>query len=388
MEFEHKGRDGAKGGGMEFEEKESGRRVTVSFRQLRRGDGEGFRRCIEDFYGEGYPYKEYLEEEFLLEKCASGEMTVLCGVTPDGEMISTSAVWQDEEFRGSALLMLRVVKEAYRGMGIGKVQEECLFRYAERQEGVYSLYADVMTHNSISQGSLARRGFVFCGIRMMLYRNPVMVPGLGLAKEGKMSQAVMCRRGCVHRIGILYCPSEHVEEVRRIYGELGVECGIVKETRIDVSVQADGQSRCECLLSSSVKMPEVEETDMSWKEEAAHNSYILMVQKMGKDFEKRLSVRMEQIGEYGDATVVCYLNLRDLAAVSGYETLFRAGFFFTGLKPLQENAEYMLLTYIGGQKIRYEDIHLHENGEKLLSYIKKHRRSAKRGINKIENNKK
>lgn len=388
MEFEHKGRDGAKGGGMEFEEKESGRRVTVSFRQLRRGDGEGFRRCIEDFYGDGYPYKEYLEEEFLLEKCASGEMTVLCGVTPDGEIISTSAVRQDEEFSGSALLMLRVVKEAYRGMGIGKAQEECLFRFAEGEKGVCSLYADVMTHNSISQGSLARRGFVFCGIRMMLYRNPVMVPGLGLAKEGKMSQAVMCRRGCRHRIGVLYCPSEHVEEVRRIYGELGVECGIVGRAGIDVNVQADGVSECECLLSSSVKMPKVEETHMSWKEEAVHNSYILTVQKLGRDFEKRLSVRMDEIGKRGDATVVCYLNLRDLSAVLGYETLFKAGFFFTGLKPLQENAEYMLLTYIGGQKIRYEDIHLHENGEKLLSYIKKHRRSAKRGINRIENNKK
>ena len=42
-----------------------------------------------------------------------------------------------------------------------------------------------------------------------------------------------------------------------------------------MSVQADGQSRCECLLSSSVKMPEVEETDMSWKEEAERINALL-----------------------------------------------------------------------------------------------------------------
>ena len=89
MVFEDKGGDGVEDSGMEFWEKESGRRASVSFRLFRRGDGEEFRRCIEDFYGDGYPYKEYLEEEFLLEKCASGEMTVLCGVTPDGEIIST-----------------------------------------------------------------------------------------------------------------------------------------------------------------------------------------------------------------------------------------------------------------------------------------------------------
>lgn len=376
MVFENQRRDGIGDSGGVFEEQESGRRVTVSFRLFRRGDGEEFRRCIEDFYGDGYPYKEYLDEAYLLEKCASGAMTVLCGVTPDGEIISTSAVRQDEEFAGSALLMLRVVKKAYRGMGIGKAQEECLFRYAERQEGVCSLYADVMTHNSISQGSLARRGFVSCGIRMMLYRNPVMVPGLMLAKEGKMSQAVMCRRGCKHWIGVLHCPSEHVGEVRRIYSELGVKCGIAEAGRINDNEQADEPIECECMLSSSVQMPDRRKTDMSWKEERVHNSYILMVQKIGVDFAKRLADRMEQIKEHGDATVVCYLNLRDFAAVYGYETLRQTGFFFTGLKPLQENAEYLLLSYIGRQKIRYEDIHLHENGEKLLSYIRMCRREC------------
>ena len=151
-----------------FENPETKQSAKVRFRPFDKGDGEGFRRCIADFYGDGYPYKEYLDEEFLLEKCASKEMTVLCGLTEQGEIISTSAVRKDEEFKGSALLLLRVVKEAYRGLGIGKAQEEALFRYANRQEGICSLYADVMTHDSVSQGSLVRRGFVYCGMRMML----------------------------------------------------------------------------------------------------------------------------------------------------------------------------------------------------------------------------
>ena len=69
--------------GLIFENREKGRSVNVCFRLFRQGDGEQFCRCIEDFYGGGYPYKEYLDEEFLLEKCAAGEMTVLCGVTPE-----------------------------------------------------------------------------------------------------------------------------------------------------------------------------------------------------------------------------------------------------------------------------------------------------------------
>ena len=341
------------GSGVMFENRETGRSVNVCFRLFRQGDGEEFRRCIEDFYGEGYPYKEYLNEEFLLEKCAAGEMTVLCGVTSDGEIISTSAVRKDAEFGGSALLMLRVVKKAYRGMGIGKAQEERLFCYAKGQDGICSLYADVMTHNSISQGSLARRGFVYCGIRLMLYRNPIMVPGLALPKDGKMSQAVMCRRECREFGGVLYCPAKHTKEVQRIYRELGVDCRI------------DGTAR----------LPESAKTKMSWKEEAEHHSYIWKVEKIGKDFADRLSVRMGQVERMKDATVLCYLNLRDLSAVYGYGILRSAGFFFTGLKPLQMQEEYMLLAYIGGQEVRYEDIHLHEDGERLLSYIRLHQRT-------------
>lgn len=57
-------------------------------------------------------------------------MTVLCGVTDKGEIVSTSALCMSREFKGSALLMLRVVKRAYRDMGIGGAQEDRLFQIA------------------------------------------------------------------------------------------------------------------------------------------------------------------------------------------------------------------------------------------------------------------
>lgn len=143
---------------MLFVDRRTGFRAEIDFRLFRRGDGGGLRRCVEDFYGDGYPYREYLDEEFLLEKIAAGDMTVLCGVTDKGEIVSTSALCMSREFRGSALLMLRVVKKAYRDMGIGKAQEDRLFQIAGEYPELKSLYADVMTHNSISQRGLIRRG--------------------------------------------------------------------------------------------------------------------------------------------------------------------------------------------------------------------------------------
>lgn len=336
---------------MLFQEK--GRCADIHFRPFRRGDGPSFLRCIADFYGDGYPYKEYLEEEFLLEQCRDGEMVVLCGVTPEEEIVSTSAVRLDKDFEGSALLLLRVVRAAYRGMGIGKAQEDRLFGYVEQQEQLASIYADVMTHNCVSQGSLARRGFVYCGLRLMLYRNSVMVPGLKLAEEGKMSQAVMCRREGMADVGTLYCPEEHAKEVQRIYKELGAAC------RIDTA----GSLPCQ-------------DTVMSWQEERIHHSAILTIHRAGKDFPDALRARMGQVKEWEDVTVLCYLNCKDPAAVFAYGQLRQAGFFFTGVKPLHVREEYMLLSYIGRQAIRYQDIHLHQDGEAMLSYIRAHQQEA------------
>lgn len=335
---------------MLFVNRETGFHAEINFRLFCRGDGEALRQCVEDFYGDGYPYREYLDESFLLEKIALGDMTVLCGVTREGEIISTSALCMSHEFKGSALLMLRVVKRAYRNMGIGKAQEDHLFCFAEEHQKLQSLYADVMTHNSISQKGLVRRGFVYCGLRMMLYRNSIMVPNLSLAQDGRMSQAVMCRKVCAGSVGDLHCPAEHEGEVRRIYGELGVACEV---------------DACEA-------PPLHEKTRLTWQEEETHHLATVMVHAVGEDFPEILSCRMGQFKQWEDGTALCYLNLRDVAAVSAYGALRDKGFFFTGIKPLQEEEEYMILAYTGSRRIRYEDIHLHDNGRELLSYIRLH----------------
>lgn len=349
---------------MLFENRNTGLGTEVRFRPFARGDGASFCQCIDDFYDGGYPYKEYLDEEFLLAKIAAGDMTVLCGTTLDGEIISTSALCMSPEFKGSALLMLRVVKKAYRGMGIGTAQEDYLFRFAKEHTTLLSLYADVMTHNSISQRGLVNRGFVYCGIRMMLYRNPVMIPRLNLAKDGKVSQVIMCKSVCARSVGKIYCPVIHKEKVLRIYNELGVDCQI----------------------DTGENQPKYQETRTSWHMDEVHHCAILTVHTVGKNFSKILSVNLEQVSQWENATVLCYLNLCDPAAISAYSVLKNKGFFFTGIKPLQALEEYMLLAYIGTQTIRYEDIHLHDLGKPLMSYIQN-----QQGIKeeeKLENNKK
>ena len=342
---------------MIFEDHGTGRRADVSFRPYQWEDATEFRSCIEDFYSDGYPYKEYLDSAFLMEKSRSGQMVILCGVTREGEIVSTSAVRFDTEFPGSGLLLLRVVKEAYRGMGIGATQERKLFRLIQDKKELCSLYADVMTHNTVSQGSLARRGFVLCGLRLMLYQAEIMVPGLSFLKGSKLSQAVMCRRENMEDAGLLHCPQEHAAIAGHIYEKLGVRC------RIDIGLL----------------LPERKKTVDSCQEEIKHHTRVWKVQAIGKDFPQVLERMVENTRHQQGATILCYLNIKDQAAVYAYEKLRENGFFFTGFKPLQSGEEYMLLAHIGDQEICTKKISLYADGSRLLAYIQKHRTSGKGG---------
>ena len=106
---------------MLFTNRKTGESVSVEFRPFAPGDEEGFRACIEDYYGGGYPYPEYFAPGFLAGKCAAGDMLVLCGVRSDtGEIVNTCAIRLDGEFPGTGLMLLRVVKPACQGLGIGR----------------------------------------------------------------------------------------------------------------------------------------------------------------------------------------------------------------------------------------------------------------------------
>lgn len=328
---------------MIFEDRKTCRRTEVCFRPFRDEDEKAFHGCIEDYYGEGYPYKQYLMPGFLSDKCRKGTMTILCGVTEKEDIISISAVRFDTEFSGSGLMLLRVVKKAYQGMGIGTKQEEILLQSIQGRKGLLSLYADVMTHNTVSQQSLARQRFVLCGVRPMLYRAEVMLPGSAWPEGARLSQAVMCRREEVRDAGAFYCPEEHREVVKQIYGELGVNC------RLESKDQSSTASK----------------TVYSNQHDALHHALIWVIQEVGKDFASLLA----GLNLRAESTFLCYLNLKSTGAADAYRMLRQAGCFFTGLKPMNRSGEYMIMAYVGRRRIQNAGICLYPEGAWLLDYI-------------------
>lgn len=322
----------------------------ICFKVWEREDMPGLINCIEDFYDKGYPYRSYLDADYLEQSIQAGDLIVLCGKLGK-EIISISAVDFTTHFQKSGFLLLRVVKQKYRGQGIGEEQQKVLLGQIKKQKRLLSLYADVITHNYISQKSLVKAGFVLCGLRLQLYDSHIMIPTLSFCEGARMSQAVLCKRTGGSRSVRVYCPKEHADIVQALYRRLGVSCCILDDEK-------KGKS------SAGI-------TQYIVQTETVHESTTILAEKIGADWSETLAGIMR--GKTEKHTYLCYLNMKDNNALEAYRILEEKGYFFTGIKPLNANGEFMLLCHIGSNSIRAEAIQLyHDSG--LLDYIRKGRK--------------
>ena len=204
---------------MRYTFEKDGKKEIVRFRIYQYCDFPMYLNCIKAFYKDGYPYKEYMEQAYLHKKIEEKELLLTVGETENGIIVSiVAAVLQKDNFKGSILFMLRNVLPEYSGGGIASKHLNYLMSllptYFPEAE---SVYADVVTYNANSQQSLIHRGYVLCGIRLMLYKNEIMVPKLRYDAGTKLSQTVYClnlKKGIRKKI---YAPDEHKEIIASIY---------------------------------------------------------------------------------------------------------------------------------------------------------------------------
>lgn len=319
---------------------------TITFRLYRPEDYDGFLACINDFYHGGYPYKEFLDPRFLERECETGNMILTVATDADGQIVGTSAARRASgAFEGSVLLLLRCVLAKCRGMGIGSRQELFLLeQIRERFSDALSLYADVMTHDPVSQITLGRNGFALCGLRMMLYKNEIMVPALPFEKGTKMTQAIYCKAITESPVTLYELPAER-ERIDAIYAELGVTHTYLPDEGVATAY-----------------------TVFSEEASALHQKSEFVVETVGEDLSATLMPVIRRRIDEG-YTMVVYLNLCHTGCVAAEATLKAAGFLFSGIKPLSAHGEYAVFSHIRNCVRNFEYIKLPADRQKFLDDI-------------------
>ncbi len=292
----------------------------IDFSLYKDEDYDGFYACINDFYSGGYPYEEYLDRENLRKLTGAGDIVITIGKDESGRIVGTSAALRMKgRFAGSVLLLLRSVIHGMRGMGIGTKQELFLLEQIRLHfPNTLSLYADVMTHDDLSQTTMLHRGFALCGFRMTLYKNEIIVPKLKYAEGTKMTQAVYCKNtGGVTRRS-LFAPEDQYDILKTIYTTLGVSLDFCD----------DGPCRGESMYELEIS--------------SLHQKAELFVDKHG--YTKNYIGEIKALLSSG-YTAVAYINMSCSGCTEAYAALRESGFTFSGVKPLSESGEYLILSH-------------------------------------------
>ncbi len=306
----------------------------VFFTLYKDEDYKDFFACIDDFYNGGYPYKEYLNRDYLRRLVENKDLIITLAKDINGRVVGTSAALRMcGRFAGSVLLLLRSVIHDMRGKGIGKRQENFLLDQIHQCfPDTLSLYADVMTHDDISQTTMLHNGFSFCGFRMALYRNEIIVPSLPYESGTKMTQAIYCKNNFMITERALFCPVEHHETLAAMYTSLG----------ISVKFQADE------MTGDGVGSYQIETSELHKKTE-------LFVDRHG--CTEKFSGEINGLISSG-YTAVAYINMSLGGCTDTYKALTDLGFYFSGVKPLSANGEYMVLSHSRQCKLILDDIRI------------------------------
>ena len=330
-----------------------GEKQEVRFRPYKTSDFKMYLECVQAFYKDGYPYKEYLQETRLHQKIIEKELFVTVGETEDGKIISiVAAILQTGSFTNSILFMLRNVLPEYSGVGIASKQLDYMIEQLPKQfPNAESVYADVVTYNSISQQSLIHRGYVLCGMRLMLYKNEIMVPNLTYDAGTKLTQTVYClnlKNGIQKTI---YVPEEHKERISSIYQKLGV-----KAECLDMS---------DCIQEDNFK----KQNHFQFTLMPEHEKAEWMIQEVSNNFVKEITISFEQYEKMEHRTAVVYLNMCDSHCKTAWDYFRRKGFYFSGVKPLNQEYEYIMLSDTKHCNEQFKNIVLCEGEACLLEYI-------------------
>lgn len=115
-----------------------------------------------------------------------------------------------------------------------------------------------------------------------------------------------------------------------------------------------------CLRDCAGRLPE--RAVIHEESDPEHDNRVWLIERAGEDLLRRLDGVRE-------SAFLCYLNLRSDGADGAYRALVERGFRFAGLKPLNENGEYLLMASGALKDSWTETLCIDEPGQWLIEYI-------------------
>lgn len=363
---------------LENREKKS---ITVRLRQFRAGDENGMITCIRDEYGETYFKSGFYDPEYLRKEAEEGIITFLIAETDEDGIIGMMILKEFYPKESMCEIASQIFRKKYRGYGLAMPFFEYGMELLLSRDYSAAFCLPVLFHD-VTQRLLYRLGMRATGLVMNVFDMDHITHSYNNGRNRKHSQGIQIRALGKKDAGILYLPEEHYAFCQDIYEALGAVYTMTEaEIRITSESENGGEANAGAAMirtapdganEDEVKNPTVElptYTEMDYVNDDLQHSLSVDIRRVGKDLRKRITRLYTRHPLRGRQTAVIFLNCNDPGAVWAYKILQEMGYFFTGLKPLCSEREYMVLHHAGEVEIYFEDYWVSGEFANLIRYI-------------------
>ena len=264
----------------------------------------------------------YKPEE--LAKDVSEERVKIYVAEEQDRLVSMEVCGERTEFPETLYMKGKMTLPEFRNQGIAKMVLQKMLSDNDKDDWK-SFYAYVKNDKLTIQNILSEKGFTCTGFIYNDFRD----------QEEKHSNMVMVQNTGVKDVGKLYLSSALIPAATIIYNNLNVSFSIES-------------GRNEFMENA---------TDMIITEDKVHCNINIIVNSPGKDMKQKIEMLQDEYAGIVLQSFQLYLNIKSEDAMAAYEQLMEMGYVFSGIKPLGNGAEYIIL---------YNSIQLPVNAEKIL----------------------
>lgn len=324
------------------------KRLTLRLRESRPGEEKAMINCIRDEYGETYFKRDFYKPEYLKKEAASGHITFLVAEDQEGEIAGMMILKEFYPEESMCEIASQIFRKQYRGYGLAKPFFEYGIRILQSRSYSAAYCLPVLFH-AITQRLLYSQGLRAVGMLLNVFDLGKVTHSYENGRNTKHSQGIQVMAVNKRDAGALYIPREHKAFVDNLYGRLKVRYRISTEEKEE---------------------PIPPEGSIQYRFDAKQSSMEIYMPCIGKGALEHIRFLQTIHPLKGKLTYNIFLNVNDSSAIRAYRILKKRGYFFTGLKCLCSEKEYMVLHHPGEVAVYLEDYVLSSEFAVIASYVK------------------
>ncbi len=321
--------------------------VEFSIRRMQDNEAIEVSRCIYDAYGYSYANENVYYPERVAAMNHDGKLLSAVAVTPDGEMGGHFALIFYDELPPE--IGIAVTRKKFRGQKIAGRLAAFLEQEALKRKLPGMQVREVTVH-PYTQKFCIKLGFDDCGFLLAHSPKTMSFKGIADTLAQRNSDIVGYKYLSDPKPRTIYPPFHHTGIISKIYDRLKVPVKIEKNVKCD-SVPAESEINVQVYALRALAE--------------------ITVKKLGHDFIEAIKAQLKNLRREEVRVVELYLPLSDKMLSTVVVRLEMLGFFFTGILPETASGDTMIMQYLNGVNIDYENITtVSDTAKELLAYIR------------------